>query len=132
MKIPNRITDPIRARGTLRRGFSDSSAIGAAPSQPVNAWMANTAARNRPEVLTALPGLSGSTLSPPGPGLARPHRPSSETTISSIPPVMTSVLPDIWTPRYWIAATTDTATSPKTSGNQSPTTPFHPSELEIT
>ena len=103
MKIPNRITEPMRARGTFLVGFSDSSAIGAAPSQPVNAWMANTAAMNRPEMLDALPGLNGWKLSPPGPGLARPHRPSRKTRISSIPPVMIRVLPDSWTPRYWIA-----------------------------
>ena len=78
MKMPNRITEPMSARGTFFDGFSDSSAIGAEPSQPVKAWMAKTAAMKRPAVLDALPGLNGVRLRPPGPGLARPHRPSSE------------------------------------------------------
>ena len=56
MKMPNRTTEPMSARGTFLVGFSDSSAIGAEPSQPVNAWIANTAAMNRPEMLEALPG----------------------------------------------------------------------------
>src|SRR5512132_162702 len=132
MKIPKRITDPMRARGTFRVGFSDSSAIGAEPSQPVNAWMANTAAMNRPAVLDAFDGLNGWRFSPPGPGLARPQRPSRKTTMSSMPPVMISVLPDSWTPKNWTPATIVTMTRLKPIGNQSPNVPVHSSELEMT
>ena len=44
-KSPYRSTDRISALGTVERGFSLSSAIGQAPSQPVIEKMPNTTAR---------------------------------------------------------------------------------------
>ena len=52
--------------------------------------------------------------------------------MSSIPPVMTSVLPESWTPRYWMAATIDHGD--QAEGEREPVAgaPVQPSELEMT
>jgi hypothetical protein len=50
--------EAIVARGTLRRGFSVSSASGTAASQPVRPCTVNTMARANPVEVAILPGLN--------------------------------------------------------------------------
>src|SRR5216684_2642436 len=47
-KIPSRMIEPITARETFLVGLAVSSASGAAPSQPVNAWREKTIASANP------------------------------------------------------------------------------------
>ena len=46
-------------RGTLRRGFSVSSASGTAASQPVNPCTVRTTTTKNPEVVAKPPGIEG-------------------------------------------------------------------------
>src|SRR5258708_31306859 len=55
---PMMTIDAIVARGTLRRGFSVSSARGTAASQPVKPRTAKTIARAKPVEVAILPGLN--------------------------------------------------------------------------
>src|SRR6516225_5301579 len=70
---PMMTIDAIVARGTLRRGFSVSSASGTAASQPVRPCTVKTIARAKPVEVAILPGLNPYendwNVKPPGPGL---------------------------------------------------------------
>src|SRR5215471_11931629 len=87
--------DAIVARGTLRRGFSVSSASGTAASQPVRPCTVKTIARAKPVEVAILPGLkpyvNECSVKPPGPGSASPDRPRASTMRNSIAPTMTIV-----------------------------------------
>ncbi len=91
--------------------------------------MANTAARNRPEALIALPGSNGFDVEAAGAGVGEAPEAECEDHDQFDPAGDHQRLAEIWTPRYWMPATTVTAHSPKTSGNQSATEPVQPSEL---
>src|SRR5256885_7300401 len=71
-RIAKKTTEPMRARGTLRRGFTLSSATGAAPSQPEYAKREKITARNRFGAEPNFPGSSGPRLNPPAPGSKKP------------------------------------------------------------
>src|SRR2546421_11792198 len=49
-KTPSRMIEPMTARETVFGGFAVSSASGAAPSQPVNAWREKTTASANPAI----------------------------------------------------------------------------------
>ena len=87
--------DAIVARGTLRRGFSVSSASGTAASHPVSPCTVNTIASENPLEVAMSPGLkpyvNDWNVKPPGPGSKRPHRPSASTIRNSIAPTTTIV-----------------------------------------
>ena len=87
--------EAIVARGTLRLGFSVSSASGTAASQPVNPCTVKTIASAKP-VWVAIPAglkpyVKDESVKPPGPGSARPQRPSASTIRNSIAPTTTIV-----------------------------------------
>src|SRR5882724_11000002 len=89
-------------RGTLRRGFSVSSASGTAASHPVRPCTVRTTARNTPEKVAMPPGLNdvvnGANENPPGPGLARPESPNARTMRNSAKPTTTIHLIETDTP----------------------------------
>src|SRR5437667_3197457 len=93
---PMMTIDAIVARGTLRRGFSVSSASGTAASQPVRPCTVKTIARKKPVEVAMLPGLNPYendwNVNPPGPGPASPHRPRARTMRNSMAPTITIVL----------------------------------------
>ena len=94
---PMMAIDAIVARGTLRRGFSVSSASGTAASQPVRPCTVRTIARKKPPPVAMMPpGLNPYVnvwnVNPPGPGSASPHRPRARTIRNSMAPTTTIVL----------------------------------------
>src|SRR2546423_709494 len=82
------ITEPTIPIGMFRRGFLLSSAIGATASQPLNAKIENTIPRNRFGERWKFPGLIGSKLNPPGPGLTNDVTASADIRTISTTPVM--------------------------------------------
>ncbi len=80
-------------RGTLRRGFSVSSASGTAASQPVKPCTVRTTTMKNPEVVARPPGLNDvlkvAKVKPPGPGSIRPVTPSASTIRNSARPTAT-------------------------------------------
>ncbi len=103
-------TEPMIPIGTLRRGFSVSSAIGATDSKPDNARMVNTTPRYRPLALGMLPGLNDEKLTPPSPGESRPEMASARNTITSRPPRNSIALAESATPNMVNAVTITTST----------------------
>lgn len=85
--------ESIVASGTLRFGFSVSSASGTAASQPVNPCTVKTIARAKPVCVAIPPGLKpyvkDERVKPPRPGSRRPQSPSASTIRNSIAPTTT-------------------------------------------
>ena len=91
--VPMMAIESMVARGTLRRGFSVSSASGTAASHPVSPCTVRTIASEKPVAVARFPGLNpyvnDRNVNPPGPGSNSPQRLRPNTIRNSIAPTIT-------------------------------------------